>query len=76
MNSRGVNFSGLIGGGSITCSRRSDSGVGFTLGTLRNDGGGRGSENITKKINLRPFKLHRINLEPLNSSNLGDLSLS
>ena len=30
-----------------------------------------GSENITKKMNLRPFKLY---LEPLNSSNVGDFS--
>ena len=34
------------------------------------------SENITKKINLRPFKLYRVYLEPLNSSNVGDFSWS
>ena len=35
-----------------------------------------GSENITKKMNLRPFKLYRVYLEPLNSSNVGDFSWS
>ena len=35
-----------------------------------------GSENITKKINLCPFKLYRVYLEPLNSSNVGDFSWS
>ena len=35
-----------------------------------------GSENITKKMNLRPFKLYRVHLEPLNSSNVGDFSWS
>ena len=44
-------------------------GVGCKLGTLSNDDDGGGSENITKKMNLRPFKLYRINLEPPNSSN-------
>ena len=33
-----------------------------------------GSENITKKINLRSFKLYRVYLEPFNSSNVGDFS--
>ena len=33
-------------------------------------------ENITKKVNLRPFKLYRVYLEPLNSSNVGDFSWS
>ena len=33
-----------------------------------------GSENITKKMNLRPFKLYRVYLEALNSSNVGDYS--
>ena len=37
MNSRGVNLSGLEGGGSIAFSRRSDSGVGCKLETLSND---------------------------------------
>ena len=65
-----TNFSGLIGGGSITCFQRSDSGVGCKLGTLSNDDDdGGGSENITKKMNLHPFKLYRISLEPPNSSN-------
>ena len=35
-----------------------------------------GSENITKKMNLRPFKLNRVYLEPLNYSNVGDFSWS
>ena len=33
-----------------------------------------GSENITKKTNLRPFKLYRVYLEPFNSSSVGDFS--
>ena len=33
-----------------------------------------GSENITKKMNLRSFKLYSVYLESLNSSNLGDVS--
>ena len=33
-----------------------------------------GSENITKKINLRPFKLYRVYLEPFNSSSVGHFS--
>ena len=32
-----------------------------------------GSQNITRKMNLRRFKLYRVYLEPLNSSNVGDL---
>ena len=35
-----------------------------------------GGENLTKKMNLRPFKLYRVYLEPLNSSNVGDFSWS
>ena len=34
------------------------------------------SENITKKIILRPFKLYRVYLEPLNLANVGDFSWS
>ena len=45
------------------------------LGTLSNYDDD-GSENITKKMNLRPFKLYRVYLEPLNSSNVGDFSWS
>ena len=37
---------------------------------------GEGSKNITKKMNLRPFKLYRVYLEPLSSSNVGDFSWS
>ena len=45
-------------------------------GTLSNDDEN-GSENITdEKLNLRPFKLYRVYLEPLNSSNVGDFSWS
>ena len=33
-------------------------------------------ENITKKVNLRPFKLYRVYLEPLNSLNVGEFSWS
>ena len=36
----------------------------------------RRSENITKKMNLRLFKLYRVYLDPLNSSNAGDFSWS
>ena len=32
------------------------------------------SENVTKKMNLRPFKLYRVYLEPLYSSDVGDFS--
>ena len=44
-----TNFSGPTAGGSITCFRRWDSGVGSKLGTLSNDADGGGRENITKK---------------------------
>ena len=33
-----------------------------------------GSEKLTKKINLRLFKLYRVYLELLNSSNVGGFS--
>ena len=47
------------------------------IGTLSNDDDDEdGSENITKKMNLRLFKLYRVYLEPLNSSNVGDFSWS
>ena len=36
------------------------------IGTLSNDDDD-GSENITKKMSLGPFKLYRVYLEPLNS---------
>ena len=35
-----------------------------------------GSENISKKVNLRSFKLNRVYLGPLNTSNAGDFSWS
>ena len=35
-----------------------------------------GSENISKKVNLRSFKLNRVYLAPLNTSNAGDFSWS
>ena len=43
----------------------------FLIGSL-NDNDDDGSQNITKKMNLRRFKLYRVYLEPLNSSNVGD----
>ena len=46
-----------------------------TIGSLSNNDDD-GSENITKKIDLRPFKLYPVYLEPLNSSNVGDFSWS
>ena len=45
------------------------------IGTLSKDDVD-GSENITKKMNLRLFKLYRVYLELLNSSNVGDFSWS
>ena len=45
------------------------------VGSLSNNDGV-GSEKISKKMNLRPFKLYRVYLEPLNSSNVSDLSVS
>ena len=45
------------------------------LGTLsRNDDDG--SENVSKQMNLRSFKLNRVYLDPLNISNAGDFSWS
>ena len=41
------------------------------IGSLSNNDDD-GSQNITRKMNLRRFKLYRAYLEPLNSSNLGD----
>ena len=46
-----------------------------TIGTLSNYDDD-SIENITKKLNLRPFKLYRVYLEPLNSLNVGDFSWS
>ena len=40
------------------------------IGSLSNNDDD-GSQNITRKMNLRRFKLYRAYLEPLNSSNLG-----
>ena len=31
-----------------------------------------GSENVATKINMRPFKLFRVNLDPFNVSNVDD----
>ena len=45
------------------------------LGTLRNDDDD-GSEKVTKKINLHPFKLYCVYLDPLNISNATDFSWS
>ena len=61
---------------------RLECGLVYLLGALSNDDDGDddGSENITKKRNLRPFKLQRtlsrLDLESLDSSNVGDFSWS
>ena len=47
----------------------------LTIGSISNDDGD-GRENITKKVNLLPFKLYRVYLESLNSSDVGDFSWS
>ena len=39
----------------------------YLLGSLGNDDDD-GRENVTKRGNLRPFKLYRVYLEPLNLS--------
>ena len=54
----------------ITCTL-----VACRVGTLNNYDDD-GSENITEKMNLPPFKLYRVYLELLNSSNLGYFSWS
>ena len=41
------------------------------VGTLSNYYDNDGSENITEEMNLRLFKLYRVELEPLNSSIVG-----
>ena len=46
-----------------------------TLGTLSKDDDD-SSENVSKKMNLRSFKLNRVYLDPLNMSNVGDFSWS
>ena len=48
---------------------------GQIIGTLSKDDDD-GSENVAKKMNLRSFKLNRVYLDPLNMSNVGDLSWS
>ena len=35
-----------------------------------------GSENVSKKVNLRSFKLNRVYLDPFNTSYAGDFSWS
>ena len=45
------------------------------LGTLSTDDDD-SSENVGKKVNLRSFKLNRVYLDPLNTSNAGDFSWS
>ena len=45
------------------------------VGTLSKDDDD-GSENVVKKMNLRSFKLTRVYLVPLNTSNAGDFSWS
>ena len=46
------------------------------LGTLSKDEDDGGSEKVGKKMNLRPFKLNHVYLDPLNMSNAGDFSWS
>ena len=48
----------------------------ISIGSLSNDDDDDGSENVAKKINLRPFKLCRVYVDPLNLSNAGDFSWS
>ena len=43
------------------------------LGTLSRDDDD-GSENVSKQMNLRSFKLKRVYLDPLNMLNVGDFS--
>ena len=45
------------------------------IGTLSRDDDD-GSENVSKQMNLRSFKLNRVYLDPLNMSNAGDFSWS
>ena len=45
------------------------------IGTLSRDDDD-GSVNVDKKMNLRPFKLNRVYLDPLNMSNAGNFSWS
>ena len=47
----------------------------LTIGSISNDDDD-GRENITKKMNLLPFKLYRVYLESLNSSDVGEFSWS
>ena len=42
----------------------------------KDDANDDGSENVGKKMNLRPFKLNRVYFDPLNMSNAGDFSWS
>ena len=62
----------LLSKGQLGATRLADY---LTIGTLSNDDDD-GIKNITKNMNLRPFKLYRVYLEPLNSSNVGDFSWS
>ena len=47
----------------------------YPLGSLSNDGN-HGSEIVANTMNLRPFKLYRVYLDPLNLSNAGAFSWS
>ena len=42
----------------------------------KDDANDDGSENVGKKMNLRPFNLNRVYFDPLNMSNAGDFSWS
>ena len=59
--------------GQLGASRLADY---LTIGPQLSNDGDDGIENVTKKMDLRSFKLYRVYLEPLNSSNVGDFSWS
>ena len=46
------------------------------MGTLSKDDDDCGIENVSKKMILPSFKLNRVYLDPLNTSNAGDFSWS
>ena len=47
----------------------------YFISCISNDDGD-GSQKVAKKMNLRSFKLYRVYLDPLNMSNVGDVSWS
>ena len=46
------------------------------LGTLSNDDDDDSAKNVTKKMNLRSFKLSQVYMDPLNMPSAGDFSWS